>query len=94
MMCPPLLMNVRFKAEESRFGVFLPLPLFLVLSVALVIFVILSPLILAAAIVMWARGYGNLVFRALGSAAGVYCAMRGLNVDIRGPQTIVKVSVM
>lgn len=94
MMYPPLLMNVRVKTGENRWGFFIPLPLFLVLPVALVILVVLSPLILAAAIVMWAKGYGNWVFRALGSASGVYCAMRGLNVDVRGPQTLVKVTVI
>ena len=94
MNYPPLLMNVRFRDENSRFGLFLPLPLFLLLPVTLVIFIVLSPLILVATLVAWPDGWGKAIPRALWAACGCYCAMRGLRVDIRGPQTLVKVTVV
>ena len=94
MMFPPLLMNVRVREDNDRFGIFVPLPLFLLLPIALVIFIILSPLILVAAIVTWPSGWGRAGLQALWAACGIYCSIRGLKVDIRGPQTLVKVTVI
>lgn len=94
MNYPPLLMNVRVRDRENGFRLFLPLPLFLLLPIALVVFIILSPLILVAAIVTWPSGWGKAGLQALWAACCAYCAMRGLKVDIRGPQTLVKVTVI
>ncbi|MCJ7604522.1 MAG: hypothetical protein MUO19_00620 [Dehalococcoidales bacterium] len=91
---PPLLMNVRIRGENSRYGFFLPLPLFLLLPLALVILIILSPLILIGIVVLWPSGWGKRALLSLGAAMGVYCAIRGLKVDIRGSQQIVKISVI
>ena len=91
---PPLLMNVRIKDENSRFGFWLPLPLFLLLPLALVILIIVSPFILIGSIVFWYKGWRLWPFRAIWGAARCYCAMRGLKVDVRGPQQIVKIYVI
>jgi hypothetical protein len=91
---PPLWMNVRVRDEQNDTRFFIPLPLFLLLPLVLAFLIILSPFILIAAIVLGCMGWGFWVFRALGSAFGVVCAMRGLEVNVRSPQQIVKVSVI
>lgn len=91
---PPLLMNVRIKGENNRFGFFIPLPIFLLLPLALVVLIVLSPFVLIGSIVFWHKRWGFIGFRALGHAIGLYCAITGLKVDIRSPQQIVKVSVI
>lgn len=94
MNYPPLLMNVRIRGENSRFGFFLPLPLFLIIPLALVIFIIVSPFILIGSIIFWYKGWRLWPFKAIWGAARCYCAMSGLRVDIRGQQAIVKISVV
>lgn len=91
---PPLWMNVRVRDDENGTRFFIPLPLFLLFPLLLAFLIILSPFILIAAIVLMCMGWGFWVFRALGSVFGLVCAMRGLQVDVRGPQQIVKVTVM
>ena len=54
MKCPPMLMHLKIQGEEK--GVGLWLPLFLLLPLALVVFIILSPLILIAVLVLWPSG--------------------------------------
>ncbi|MFH1646821.1 MAG: hypothetical protein ABID71_03890 [Chloroflexota bacterium] len=92
MSRPPLLMKLRFQKEDRRFGIWLPL--FLLLPVALVVLIILSPLILIAILVLWPSGWGRLALRTLGVSWGLLCSMRGLEVDIRRNNELVFVSVV
>jgi hypothetical protein len=91
---PPIWMNVRVKHDDSRHGFFIPLPLFLLLPLVFVILLVLSPLILIGVALAWPSGWGKVALKALGASFGLYCAARGLKLDIRGPQQIVKVSVV
>ena len=94
MNVPPMLMNVRVKERDQRFGIWIPVPLFLALLLGVVVLIVLSPLILIAALILWPSGWGKSIFVAIGIAFSLYNGLRGLAVDIRGPQQMVKVSVI
>jgi hypothetical protein len=87
---PPLLMHLRIRNAQHRFGLWLPL--FLIIPVALVVFIILSPLILLAVIVLWERGWGKTVLLAPWAAWRVFCATRGLRVDVENTRECVQIS--
>ena len=87
---PPLLMHLRLRNEEHNFGLWLPL--FLLIPVALVVLIILSPLILLAIIVLWHRGWGKTALLAPWAAWRVFCATRGLKVDVKNPTECVKIA--
>lgn len=92
MKRPPLLMRLRIHNEEHKFGLWLPL--FLLIPIALVVFIILSPLILLAVIILWPTGWGKVALLAPWYAWRVYCAARGLKVDVQNPGEVVKIAII
>ena len=92
MKRPPMLMHLRIRGEEKGFGLWLPL--FLLLPLALVVFIILSPLILIAVLVLWPSGWGKRALLILRAAFEVFCSMRGLRVDVRSGHQCVYISVV
>ncbi len=89
---PPMLMHMRFQNEERKLGLWLPL--FLLWPLALVVFIILSPLILIAVLVLWPSGWGKRALLSLKAACGVFCSMRGLQVDVQNRHQCVYISVV
>ena len=89
MNMPPLLMRLKIKNDEHDFGLWLPL--FLFLLIALVVFIILLPLLILAVIVLWPCGWGKTVLLAPWAACRIFCATRGLKVDVQGPREVVKI---
>jgi hypothetical protein len=92
MKRPPMLMHVRIQGEERGFGLWLPL--FMLLPLALVVFIILSPLILVSVLVLWPSGWGKRALLFSSGALEIFCAMRGLMVDVRSGHQIVSISVI
>jgi hypothetical protein len=92
MKRPPMLMHMRIQGESRGFGLWLPL--FLLLPLALVVFIILSPLILVATIVLWPSGWGKRALFTLRVALEVFWSMRGLKVDVRSGRQCVSISVV
>ena len=92
MKRPPMLMHMRVQGEKSGFGLWLPL--FLLLPLALVVFIILSPLILVAATVLWPSGWGKRALLSLRAAVEVFWSMRGLSVDVHSGRQRVSISVV
>ena len=92
MKRPPMLMHLRFQGEERGFGLWLPL--FLLLPLAFVVIIILSPLILIAVIVLWPSGWGKRALLVLRAAFDVFCSMRGLRVDVQNSNQCVYISVV
>lgn len=85
MKRPPTLMHLRIQKEERGFGLWLPL--FLLLLLALVVFIILSPLILIAILVLWPSGRGKTIVLIVRAAFQTLWSMRGLKVDFQsGPR--------
>ena len=92
MRRPPMLMHVKVRGEERGFGLWLPL--FLLLPLALVVFIILSPLILIAVLVLWPSGWGKRALLVLKGTFEVFCSMRGLRVDVQSNNQCVYISVV
>ena len=92
MKRPPVLMHLRFQGEERGFGLWLPL--FLLLPLAFVVFIILSPMILIAILVLWPSGWGKRALLVLRAVVDVFCSMRGLRVDVQNSQQCVNISVI
>ena len=92
MKRPPMLMHMRIQSQNGGFGLWLPL--FLLLPLALVVFIILSPLILFSVIVLWPSGWGKRALLISRTALEIFCEMRGLKVDIRSGRQIVSFSVL
>ena len=89
---PPLWMHVKVKDEKCDFGLWLPL--FLLLPLALVVLIILSPLILIGVIVFWPSGWGEWALKVLWAAIVSFCSIRGLKVDVQNGRQYVHVSVV
>ena len=88
---PPAWIKIKIQAERGGFRLWLPL--FLLLPLALVIFIILSPLILIAVIILWPSGWGRWALSVLRAAYNVFCSLRGLKVDIQGRSETVYISI-
>lgn len=61
------------------------LPVFLLWLVLAVLGVLLLPVALLAALVLWPAGYGRALLLGGPRLAQVICAIRGLRVDVSGP---------
>ena len=85
-------MHLRIKGERKGFGLWLPL--FLILPLALVVLIILSPLIAIAILVLWPSGWGKRALLVLRVSFEMFCSMRGLSVDIQNGRQCVYVSVV
>ena len=88
----PMVMHLRIQGKEKGFGLWLPL--FLLLPLALVVFIILSPLILIALLALWPSGWGKRALLILGAACEALCSMRGLRVDVRSGYQCIYISVV
>lgn len=80
---PPLWMRLQIQNRDKDKDFGLWLPLFLLIPVAVVVFIILSPLILIAAIILWPSGWGKITLLSIPAAARLYCSIRGLQVNVR-----------
>ena len=92
MKRPPILMRLRIQGEERGFNLWLPL--FLLLPLALVVFIVLSPLILIAVMVVWPSGWGKSAMLILRFAVEALCSMRGLKVDVKSGEQWIYISVI
>jgi hypothetical protein len=90
MSRPPLLMHLKVENERSDFGIWLPL--FLILPVALVVFIILSPFIIIA--LMFSPDWGWWSLKVIWAAVTSYWAMRGLEVEVQDSRQHLVVSVV
>ena len=92
---PPSLVRLRIKPAHGWFPT-LFLPLFLVWLLVLVLLVLASPLLVLAALVLFAID-ADAVRRWLAFLGGIYrviCELRGTLVDVRGPHSHVLISVL
>lgn len=89
---PPLIMRVRIQNPEHKFGLWLPL--FLLLPLVLIVLIILSPLILIVFLVLCCLGWGRLAVRLPAAIWRVFCAARGLRVDVDNPTDKVKIIIL
>jgi hypothetical protein len=92
MKRPPMLMHVKIRGERRGFGLWLPL--FLLLPLALAVFIILSPLILISILIFWPRGWRKRALHIFGAVFEVICSMRDLKVDVQGDHHCIYISAV
>ena len=92
MKHPPMLMHVKIRREKRGFGLWLPL--FILLPLALALFIILSPLILIAILVLWPRGWRKRGLHIFGAAFEILCSMRDLKVDVQNENHCIYISAV
>ena len=82
MMWPPSMLRVRIRSRKRRFGLLLPLFLFWppVLLIALALF----PVVLLVALLLWPLGRGRTLRMAGPLFFGLFCALRGLMINVEG----------
>lgn len=92
MKMPPMLMHVKIRDRDHNFGIWLPL--FLLLLIAFIILLALSPVILLCLLLMWPSGWGRWLVQAFKAGASALWALKGLNVDIKSRDGVVKVTII
>ena len=80
------------KVKDERGGFRLWLPLFLLLPPVILVAVILSPLILIAAAVLWPSGWGRWLLSVMRAVYDIFCSLRGLKVDVHNRRETVYIS--
>jgi hypothetical protein len=81
MSVPPSLMRLHIHNRDRRLNLWVPLGLVLPLILGLAL--ILAPLVLAAAALLWRTGFGRPLLLAGPVLFRCACALRGLEVDVR-----------
>ena len=81
MMWPPSILRLRFRNRDHRFGLWLPL--FLVWPLILAIALVLAPIFLVSAVVLWPFGWGKPLLFAGPAIARCICSLRGLEINVK-----------
>ena len=84
MTFPPSIMRVRIRNPKRQFGLWFPL--FVLWPFAALIALLLVPLVLIGAIILWPKGWGRPLLLAL------FFAMRGLTVKVENPSERIFIS--
>jgi len=92
MKRPPMLVHVKIRGKRCRFGLWLPL--FLLLPLALAIFIIVAPLILIAIPIFWPSGWRKRALHIFGAVFEIICSMRGIKVDMQSDHDCVYISAV
>lgn len=95
MIWPPFLIIIRITDDSKGIKFFLPLPVFLLLLPLIILLgVVLLPVAFVATIAFWNKGWGFLPFKAIWHIYELYCALRGLSVDVSSPRHIITISTI
>jgi hypothetical protein len=76
MKRPPVLMRVQIRGEERKFCLWLPL--FLLVPLAILLLIVLSPLIVVAIVIVRATGRGRRLWPVVRTSLGILCSVRGI----------------
>ncbi len=82
MNMPPLLMGMKLVEKRNRINLWIPL--FLVWIFAGLLGLALSPLFVLLVVILWPTGWGKFLWQAGPRLYSVLCALKGLEVNIKG----------
>ena len=82
----PMIMWIHI-AERNKKKVRLILPLFLAWLLLLPFVIILSPIVLLAALILWPSGYGKTILRAGPALFSVLSALSKLHIQVEKPES-------
>lgn len=83
MIWPPLLLGLSWGRRKRRFRLWLPL--FLVWLPFVLFALVMAPLVVLASALLWPLGWGRTVLLAGPLLFGVFCSLRGLEINVEGP---------
>ncbi|MCH7842488.1 MAG: hypothetical protein IH963_09125 [Chloroflexi bacterium] len=81
MIWPPSILRVEIKNESHDFSLWLPL--FVIWPFLLLAAVAMAPVVLALAIVLWWTRWGRPMLYSGPMFFAVFCALRGLEIDVQ-----------
>ena len=87
MMFPPSILRVRILDDDSRVNLWIPLVI--VWPIVVVLYLLFLPCIIVASILTWRGGRGRLILLGGPALFRLYCALRGLEIDVREPNQTV-----
>lgn len=90
MNCPPLLLHLDISKQHRRTALWIPL--FLIWPILAALAIVLLPLILIAALVLWQFGWGKPVLLFVPLVCSCICALRGLEVDLKQGNRVLLIS--
>ena len=90
MTFPPSIMRVRVRSPRRQFGLWFPL--FILWPFVALIALLLVPLVLIGAIILWPRGWGRPLLLAGPFLLGLFVATRGLTVKVENPSERIFIS--
>lgn len=82
----PMIMRIHIKERDKK-RVRLILPLFLVWLLLLPFVIILTPLVLLAALILWTSGFGKTILRAGPAFFSVLSALSNLHIQVEKPDS-------
>ncbi len=91
MTLPPSILRLQLRGPQRRIRLWLPL--FLLWPPLAIVGLILAPLVLLAAVVLWPRGWGRPVLMAGPALVRLVFALRGLKIEVDGPEQTVFISI-
>lgn len=84
MMFPPSILRVRILDGQSRVSLWIPLVV--VWPLVFVVYLVLLPCIIIAAMVTWRSGWGKQILFCGPALFRLYCDLRGLKIDVTEPK--------
>ena len=81
MIRPPSVLRIEIKNQSHDFSLWLPL--FVIWPFLLLAAIALAPVILALAIIFWWTRWGRLMLYSGPIFFAVFCALRGLEIDVK-----------
>ncbi len=81
MIWPPSVLRLQLKDGSRDFGIWLPL--FVIWPFLLLAALVLAPIVLALAVVIWWTGWGRPMLYSGPIFFAMFCALRGLEIDVR-----------
>ena len=82
-MIPPAVLRIRV-VEHGKKQVGLWLPLVLVWPLLLLLALVIAPLVIIAAVLLWPSGRGKAILLSGPSLYALLCSLRGLTVQVEG----------
>jgi len=92
MKRPPMLLHFKIRGKRRGFGLWLPI--FLLLPLALAVFIVAAPLILIAILIFWPSGWRKRALHIFGAVFDIICSLRGIKVDMQSDHDYMYISAV
>ena len=90
MIFPPAILRVKFQKDTRN--IILWLPVFVIWPFLALGAIVLAPIVLVLAIAFWWTRWGRPMLRSGPAFFAMFCALRGLRIDVQKPDKRVHIS--